>query len=205
MTRRGGRAGAVGGRARPAGPPADPEQAARDAVLRQLSMGPRTRAQLSAALRRRQIPADVVEAVLDRFEDVRLVDDQEFARQWVETRHHGKGLARRALAYELRNRGVDGPVADGALQQVSADSELAAARALVRRRAATMTGDDPTRKVRRLAGMLARKGYGPGVAMQAIREQLADPDPDPEATLVGDLTRLTELGEEELGEEPGEG
>lgn len=180
-------------RSEPAGAPADPEQVARDAVLRQLGMGPRTRAQLAAVLRRKQIPDGVAEAVLGRFEEVQLVDDQEFARQWVETRHHGKGLGRRALAHELRTRGVDGQVARGALEQVDGDSELSAARELVRRRAASMTGDDPARRIRRLAGMLARKGYGPGVAMRAIREQLEAGEGAAGAELLeADLTRLAE-------------
>ena len=180
----------------------DPAQVARDVVLRQLSMGPRTRAQLASALHRKAVPDDVVEEVLDRFEDVQLVDDGEFARQWVETRHHGRGLARRALAHELRQRGVDTALVTQAVGQVGADSELAMARALVRRRAAAMSGDDPQRRVRRLAGMLARKGYAPGVAMQAIREELAaapaEPDGDGvEELLSADLTRLAELGGDE--------
>ncbi|MFI7587628.1 regulatory protein RecX [Spongisporangium articulatum] len=154
----------------------DPLELGREIALRQLSMGPRTRAQLATSLRRKGIPEPAVEAVLDRFEEVQLVDDGEFARQWVESRHHGRGLARRALAHELRQRGVEGELVKQAVAQVAPEDELAAARELVRRRAPGMARDDPQRRVRRLAGMLARKGYGPGVAMQAIREQLAADD-----------------------------
>jgi regulatory protein len=123
---------------------------------------------------RKQIPEDVATAVLDRFEEVDLVDDEEFSRQWVQSRHLGRGLARRALAYELRQRGVADETVKEAVDQLSPDDELAAARELVRRRAAAMPNDDPQRRIRRLAGMLARKGYGGGVAMQAIREELAE-------------------------------
>jgi regulatory protein len=129
----------------------------------------------------RNIPEDVVTAVLDRFEEVDLVDDEEFARQWVQSRHLGRGLARRALAHELRQRGVADETVKNAVEEVSTDDELSAARELVRRKAVAMRNDDPQRRVRRLAGMLARKGYGGGVAMQAIREELAEldlPDPD---------------------------
>ena len=180
--------------------PTDPAAVAREVVLRQLSLGPRTRAQLATALRRKAVPEDVLETVLDRFQDVQLVDDEEFARQWVDSRHHGRGLARRALAHELRQRGVDTATVKDAVARVGADSELATARELVRRRAASMSGDDPQRRVRRLAGMLARKGYGPGVAMQAIREQLADDDRG-EELLEADLTRLAELGEDQETED----
>lgn len=151
---------------------ADPAAVARAIALKQLTAGPRTRAQLATAMRRRGVPDDVVASVLDRFEDVALVDDQEFARQWVTTRHAGRGLARRALSYELRQRGVADDLVRGAVAEVTPDDELAAARELVRRRAASMHADDPARRTRRLAGMLARKGYSGTVAMQAIREEL---------------------------------
>ena len=161
----------------------DPEAFARSVALRQLTMGPRTRAQLSAAMARRGVPEDVATAVLDRFEDVALVDDAEFARQWVQSRHTGRGLARRALAYELRQRGVEDGLVREAVAEVGPDDELAAARDLVRRRLPAMRGDDPARRMRRLAGMLARKGYGSSVAMQAVREELAAADlPDEDDT-----------------------
>ena len=173
---------------------ADPAAVAREIVLRQLTMGPRTRAQLQRAIARKEVPEDVVTAVLDRFEEVDLVDDEEFARQWVQSRHLGRGLARRALAYELRQRGVADETVKNAVNEVSSDDELSAARELVRRKAIGMRNDDPQRRVRRLAGMLARKGYGGAVAMQAIREELAELDlEDPDDDGIG------EYGEADLG------
>jgi regulatory protein len=153
---------------------ANPAEAARAIVLRQLTVGARTRAQLRQALSRKGIPEDVATAVLDRFEEVDLVDDEEFARQWVQSRHLGRGLARRALAYELRQRGVAEQTLKDAVDELTGDDELAAARELVRRKAAGMRNDDPQRRMGRLAGMLARKGYGGAVAMQAIRAELAE-------------------------------
>jgi regulatory protein len=168
---------------------ANPAEAARAIVLRQLTTGARTRAQLRQALSRKGIPEDVATAVLDRFEEVDLVDDEEFARQWVQSRHLGRGLARRALAYELRQRGVAEQILRDAVDELTGDDELAAARELVRRRAAGMRNDDPQRRMGRLAGMLARKGYGGAVAMQAIRAELAElaeldfPEADDDADL----------------------
>jgi regulatory protein len=145
---------------------------ARAIALRQLTTAPRTRAQLADTLARRGVPDDVARAVLDRFEEVDLVDDEEFSRTWVRTRHSGRGLSRRALAHELRSRGVADETVRGAVDEIGPDQELAAARDLVRRRLPGMRGDEPPRRVRRLAGMLARKGYGSAVAMQAIREEV---------------------------------
>ena len=176
--RGGGRSGAghdapVSGTVADRAPDPDPEAVARAIALRQLAMAPRTRAQLADVLARRGVPDAVAQALLDRFEDVDLIDDEQFSRMWVHSRHTGRGLSRRALAHELRRRGVADETVQEAVDEISPDDELAAARELVRRRLPGMRGDDPLRRTRRLAGMLARKGYGPGLAMRAIREELA--------------------------------
>lgn len=167
---------AASARAEPA-PGDDPEAIARAVVLRQLAVAPRTRTQLADALVRRGVPDEVVARVLDRFEEVQLIDDREFARQWVETRHGGRGLARRALSYELRRRGIDDETCREAVDRIGDEDELEAARDLVRRRWMSMRDDDPVRAVRRLAGMLARKGYGPAIAFRAVRDVTGHDDP----------------------------
>ena len=154
-------------------PEADPEQVARAIVLRQLTLGPRTRAQLAAVLARRRVPDEAATRVLDRFTEVGLVDDQAFAESWVESRHTGRGLARRALAHELRQRGVADPLVAQAVADLDPERELATARALVDRRLAATRGLDPAARARRLVGLLARKGYPPGLALRVVREALA--------------------------------
>jgi regulatory protein len=155
-----------------AGAELGPESVARAIALRLLTGAPRSRAQLEVAMSRRDIPEDVVTRVLDRFEEVGLVDDVAYAAMLVRTRHSERGLARRALAYELRAKGIDPEVAAGALAEVDAEDELAAARALVRRRAPGSAGLDRERRRRRLTGMLARKGYSPGLALRVVDDYL---------------------------------
>jgi regulatory protein len=157
---------------------ADPESVARALVLRRLTTSAATRAQLAALLARRGVPDDVAERVLNRFGEVDLIDDAAYARAWVESRHSGRGLARRALAYELRQRGVADSDAAEALESVDPERELAAARELVRRRLPATEGLDPAARTRRLAGLLARKGYSGGLAMRVVREALAASDED---------------------------
>ena len=155
-------------------PDADPASVARTILLNKLTVAPRTRAQLADALAQRGVPDDVAEAALDRFEELGLVDDEEFARQWVRSRQTGRGLARRALAHELRTRGVDPEVVTEALDE-ELDDELETARELVRRKVRTSSPDpDRQRQSRRLLGMLARKGYSGGVAGRAVREVLGE-------------------------------
>lgn len=152
----------------------DPYAVARGIVLRQLTNSPKTRAQLRAALAKRDCPDDVAEAVLDRMGEVGLVDDAAYAALLVRSRAEQKGLARRALRAELRTKGIDDEVAADALTTVDDAAERRRARALVDRRLAQLHGLDITVQTRRLAGMLARKGYAGDVAYAVIRDALAD-------------------------------
>ena len=149
---------------------------ARAVVLRQLTMAPRSRAQLAEKLAARNVPADVAREVLDRFEEVGLVDDAAFAEVLVRSRQQMRGLARRSLAQDLRRKGVDDEVARTALAAVSDEDEEAAARELVRRKLRTTRGVEPVKRAQRLAAMLARKGYGAGLAYRVVREALAEED-----------------------------
>ncbi len=146
-----------------------------------LSLRPHTAAELTRKLARRQVPEEVAEAVLGRFAEVGLVDDRAFAAAWVDSRHGGRGLARRALAHELRQRGVEGAVVAEALAELAPETELATARRLVQRRLAGLAGLPREAQVRRLVGLLARKGYGAGTAARVVREALEAVGPGTEA------------------------
>ncbi|MEU1123577.1 recombination regulator RecX [Streptomyces sp. NPDC005899] len=154
------------------GEPRDPVEQARAVCLRLLTGTPRTRKQLADALRKREIPDEAAEEVLSRFEDVGLIDDAAFADAWVESRHHGRGLARRALVRELRTKGVDSAVIDEAVGQLDPEQEEETARELVGRKLRSTRGLDRDKRLRRLAGMLARKGYGEGMALRVVRQAL---------------------------------
>ncbi|WP_442907136.1 recombination regulator RecX [Kitasatospora sp. NBC_01250] len=170
--RRSGRPERGAGPTAPPAAEADPAARARDICLRLLTGTPRTRGQLATALRKREIPDEVAEEVLSRFEEVGLIDDAAFAAAWVESRHHGRGLARRALARELRTRGVAGALVEEAVAQLDPDEEAATARALVERKLRATTGLERQARLRRLVGMLARRGYSEGLAFRVVREVL---------------------------------
>jgi regulatory protein len=161
---------------------------ARSIVLRQLTNSPKSRRQLARKLAERNVPEDIAEAVLDRFEEVRLIDDADFADMWVRSRSQTRKLAKGALRRELAEKGIDPDTAAGALEQLSDEDEDAAARELVRRRlrGSDDLGDRAERDktTRRLAAMLARKGYQPSQAFRIVGEVLdatggpADADPE---------------------------
>jgi regulatory protein len=172
-----GRSGAGPGGAGADGPDADPVAAARDICLRLLTDRARTRHELAQALRRKDIPDDAAEQVLGRFDEVGLIDDAAFAGQWVRSRHRSGGLGRRAIAQELRHKGVDDEIAGEALAEVDGEAEEQRARQLVDKKLRSMrlgSAEDRVVAARRLVGMLARRGYGGGVAYGVVRTALAE-------------------------------
>jgi regulatory protein len=151
----------------------DPESVARAICLRLLTGQPRTRAELAAALARRGVPADAAERVLGRFAEVGLIDDRAFAEAWVDSRHLGRGLGRRALTAELRRRGIDDRTVADAVATLDPGTEEATARALIRRRLGAGADLAPAVRARRAVAMLARRGYPADLALRLVREELA--------------------------------
>lgn len=154
------------------GPEADHEAVARKILLDQLTGQARSRAELRKKLDAKNVPAELAEGLLDRFTEVGLIDDAAFASAWIESRHTGRGLAPRALAQELRRKGVAEDVIAEALTAVDQDSQEDAARVLVRKKLRSVQEVDSVTATRRLVGMLARKGYGQGLAFRVVRDEL---------------------------------
>ncbi len=154
-------------------PEADQEAVARKILLDQLTGQARSRSELATKLAAKNVPAELAGALLDRFEEVGLIDDEAFARSWIASRQPGKALARRALAQELRRKGIDDEVAREALDEIDPADEETAARGLVRKKLRTLARVDDTTATRRLVAMLARKGYPSGLAFSVVRDELA--------------------------------
>ena len=151
------------------------EEQARDLCLRLLTVRARTRAELEGQLTKRGYPDDVSNRVLDRLTQVGLIDDVDFAEQWVQSRRANAGKGKRALAAELRNKGVDNDVITTVLADIDAGAERQRAEQLVRdklRREKFVDGDD-AKIARRLVGMLARRGYSQTMAFDVVKAELA--------------------------------
>ncbi|GLW91535.1 hypothetical protein Aglo03_23510 [Actinokineospora globicatena] len=150
---------------------------ARDICYRQLAARDRTRLELAQVLRRKEIPDDIAEVVLGKFDAAGLINDAAFAESWVRSRHAHRGLGRRALATELRRKGVDDEVVAEAVAAVDADAEQERAADLVAKKLGAMRALDEQTKIRRLVAMLARRGYGEGMAYRVVRAALDGGDP----------------------------
>lgn len=155
----------------------DPYQVAREIALRQLTAADRSCHELHTRLLARGVEDPVARAVVDRFVQVGLLDDARFARQWVGARLQGRGLSRRAIERELADKGIAPDLAGQALAGVDAQTERDTASRLVQRKARGMLHLEEPVRLRRLVGMLARKGYAPDVAYQVVREVLAGQSP----------------------------
>ena len=151
----------------------DPEEIARAIVLKQLSMAPRSRNSRGQAAAAR-LPDDVGARVLDRMEAVGLVDDEAYAQMVVRSKQATRGLAKRALAHDLRGKGVADTTIEGALGSIDAESERALAEAVAGKTMRRLAGLDPQVQARRLAGVLGRKGYPPSVVYAVVRDAVND-------------------------------
>ena len=154
--------------------PGDPESVARAICLRLLSQRARTRVELAQALHRRSVPDEAAAAVLNRFAEVGLVDDESLAQNLALAQHQERGLAARAVAVKLRQRGLPDSAVEAALGLIDPESEREAARRLIARKIASVRGLPPETRTRRLIGVLARRGYSPALAAEVVREALAD-------------------------------
>ncbi len=155
------------------------EAAVRDKCLSLLSQQPRTRAELERKLVQLETPADVIAHVLDRFSDVKLIDDAAFAAAYVRT---GVGVRRRgtrSLRSELRMRGVSDEDIESATCEVDKDTERATALALAERRAASFARLAPEVRRRRLMGLLMRRGFSSAVVSSVLAEVLGSFSADP--------------------------
>ncbi len=150
------------------------EEQARALCLRLLTARARTRAELAGQLTKRGYPDDVSARVLDRLADVGLVDDRDFADQWVRSRHVNAGKGKRALVSELRTRGVDDEVITAALADVDPSAERVRAEQLVADKLRRERLTDEAKLARRLIAMLARRGYEQSMAFDVVKVALAN-------------------------------
>ena len=147
-------------------------EAAREVALRKLDAHACSRAELTSAIEGRGFSADLALQVVDRLEAVGLVDDQAYADALVRSRFSGTGASGRALREVLVRKGLEPGIIERALSQISRDDEAERAAQLVARKRQSLAGVPRQSAYRRLCSMLARKGYSPSVASNAVRAAL---------------------------------
>ena len=148
--------------------------AAKQVLLRRLSHAPRTRKELAKDLKDKDISDEVANVALDRFEEVGLINDQDLASNYVSSQYERKGLGKNALRQQLRAKGVSDDVALEAISQISDDQEFQAAFALACKKIRSLQRDDAKTQLRKIVGVLARKGYSSNLAFSVAKEVIKD-------------------------------
>jgi regulatory protein len=148
--------------------------AAKQVLLRRLSHAPRTRKELAKDLKDKDISDEVANVALDRFEEVGLINDQALASNYVSSQHERKGLGKNALRQQLRSKGISDDVALEAISQISDDQEFQAAFALACKKIRSLQRDDAKTQLRKIVGVLARKGYSSNLAFRVAKEVITD-------------------------------
>ena len=150
-------------------------EVARKIALDLLAVRARSEHELRQAMARRNVPADIADELLSRFVEVGLIDDAAFAATLVRSRSEFSHRGRARIRQELREKGVDREVAEEVLAELDPADERAAALELAYRKVRSMASLEQQVAYRRLAGMLARRGYGPGTVSSVLAEVLGDP------------------------------
>ena len=148
--------------------------AAKQVLLRRLSHAPRTRKELAKDLKDKDISDEVANVALDRFEEVGLINDQALASNYVSSQHERKGLGKNALRQQLRAKGISDDMALEAISQISDDQEFQAAFALACKKIRSLQKDDAKTQLRKIVGVLARKGYSSNLAFRVAKEVITD-------------------------------
>lgn len=154
--------------------PEKQEARARNVLLYQLGKSAKSKDQCRKILAKRGIDSEIAERILDRFEEAQIIDDEMFARAFTNSKIKTKGLAKSAIARELREKGIAASIIDDALEDLDAESELARATELAINRVRRMTQLERDVIIRRLSGFLGRKGYSGDIVQRATRVALLE-------------------------------
>lgn len=148
---------------------ADPAERAREIALRILTHSPRSCAQLRSRLIDKGVEPGLADSLIARYVEVGLLDDAALAAQIARTRHNERGLAPRAIRLELQRKGFEPADIEAALEPID-DAIDDRARELARKKWDSLGHLDHQVKVRRVVGMLARRGYAPSSAFSVVKD-----------------------------------
>lgn len=149
----------------------------RKRALGLLDQRARSRHELRERLINAEFAPELVDEVLASLERASLIDDSSFAHEWVRQRAARRGKSAKALDMELRDKGVAADVRASALAQISEEDEEAQARALAEKKARALKVVPADRAeydkaLRRVVGVLARRGYSSELTVRVARESL---------------------------------
>ncbi|PRQ10546.1 recombination regulator RecX [Corynebacterium sp. 13CS0277] len=146
-------------------------------ALKLLDHRARSVGELRQRLKDLDLPTAVVNEVVEDLQRAGLLDDAHFAREWVRQRHHHKGKSRAVLRRELAEKLISAELQEEALAMIDDADERAVATTLAAKKARSVTVapasyEEYQKVLRRIVGVLARRGYPQGMSLSVAREQL---------------------------------
>ena len=158
--------------------PAGKGPSAWDAALRLLGARARSRKEMHDRLVARGFTADEVSATMDRLDEWKLLDDADFAHEWVRSRHANSARGRHALRRELRTKGIADEIVAEALETIDPEDERAIALELAEKKLTISAEelDDPAiraKAFRRLSGALGRRGFPPETITSVVKDVIS--------------------------------
>lgn len=147
---------------------------ARRIALAKLTTRAHSEAELRSALAKKNVSAKIIDELIARFIEVGLIDDRSFAEQWVSSRHQHKQLSKAKLRQELKTKGVSDDDISVALETIGYEDECSAATRIAEKKVRSMASLPKPVQLRRLAGMLTRRGFSAGVVSEVTRALLDD-------------------------------
>jgi regulatory protein len=149
-----------------------------EAAARFLEVRPRSVAEVRRRLASAGYRADLVDGAVARMTDLGFLDDETFARAWVESRDRARPRSERAIREELRIKGVDRAIVDAVLEERRAGEQTvddrAAERLLAKHDRSLGRVADPRLRRQRAFALLARNGFPPDVCSRVATAFLAD-------------------------------
>jgi regulatory protein len=140
-----------------------------DAAIRLLTSRPRSVREITDRLKRKEYGDETIERVIARLREWRYIDDEAFARYWVENRESNRPRGRRLLEQELRQKGVERETVRETLDDSGID-ERAGALEIARAKLRSYRNEEESVARRRLGAFLARRGYGYDVVKPVLDE-----------------------------------
>ncbi|HZQ05715.1 MAG TPA: regulatory protein RecX [Anaerolineae bacterium] len=139
---------------------------ARERALRYLEVRPRSEQEIRQQLLKKGFPEEIIVQVIARLQESNLLGDRDFAKFWVENREGFKPRSKRALQYELRQKGVSSEEITRAVKKVDErDSAYRAAQS----KALRWQDLDPQEFREKLTGFLARRGFDYTVTRETVK------------------------------------
>lgn len=135
--------------------------------LKYLSFRNRSIKEVYDYLIRKNFTDETINPVLKRLVDMKFLNDEEFARSWIESRQKYKGKSKYILKNELRMKGVNSETIEPLLAEAIDDLETA--RIAFEKKKKTLLKLDPEEFKKKMTGFLGRKGFSWSVISKLLK------------------------------------